>query len=340
MRLFAATAALIVLVGFAGSSGETPRIWTVSPTGSDSNSGTEAAPFLTIQKAADVVNPGDTVIVEDGVYSGAGTSCGIGVLPVVCLKRGGTASAWVTFQARHVGRVKIDGRNNTSTHGFLFKGASYVTLSGFEIVSMGNPSGAAHGVMIDLGHDIVLSQLHIHDIGRVCTSTSQGLTGVFVRVPHVTITRSVFHDIGRFLPGENGCSAHTTAHFDHAIYVSGEYYSGTTPGASDTRITNNMFYRLERGWAIHVYPGAVTRMRILSNTFALPNAREDGYILLAANTSELEIAENIFYNPRRDAIQYYRGVHTGLRVANNRVIRQAATDEIIQATKALLHDGR
>jgi PKD repeat protein len=40
----------------------------VSPKGSDSNPGTEALPFKTIQKAADRVNPGDTVIVQYGDY--------------------------------------------------------------------------------------------------------------------------------------------------------------------------------------------------------------------------------------------------------------------------------
>src|SRR5947209_12144441 len=44
--------------------------YTVSPAGADTNPGTAGLPFLTIQHAADVVAPGDTVIVEDGVYTG------------------------------------------------------------------------------------------------------------------------------------------------------------------------------------------------------------------------------------------------------------------------------
>ncbi len=41
----------------------------VSPSGNDINPGTEASPFRNIQRAADIVNPGDTVIVKDGTYS-------------------------------------------------------------------------------------------------------------------------------------------------------------------------------------------------------------------------------------------------------------------------------
>src|SRR5262249_13935898 len=70
----------------------------VSPTGSDTNPGTQDRPFRTIQKAADVVNPGYTVIVEDGVYTFSGSNqCS---KTVVCLTRGGGAGQLVTFKAR------------------------------------------------------------------------------------------------------------------------------------------------------------------------------------------------------------------------------------------------
>jgi hypothetical protein len=39
----------------------------VAPGGSDTNDGSKAHPYATIQKAAEVVNPGDTVIVRDGI---------------------------------------------------------------------------------------------------------------------------------------------------------------------------------------------------------------------------------------------------------------------------------
>ena len=308
------------LAAAGAANAQSPRIWDVAPQGSDSNPGTERAPFLTIQRAADVVSPGDTVIVEDGVYTGASAACDPDSRVIVCLRRGGTAQAWVTFQARHAGGAKLDGGAGPSTEGFYFKRASYVTISGFEIFGMAPRTGGAHGVMIDLGHDVVLSQLHIHDIGRVCTSTSSGLSAVFVRVPHVTITRSVFHDIGRTLPGDNGCVATTAAHFDHGIYVSGEYYDSETPGTSDLLVTNNIFYRIERGWSVHLYPGTLARINILNNTFAFPNTpRESGQIILAASTSDSRIMNNVFYNPRQQAINYHSGFHEGLRAENNLV---------------------
>ncbi|MCM8785928.1 MAG: DUF1565 domain-containing protein [Candidatus Omnitrophica bacterium] len=40
----------------------------VSVNGDDRNPGTKESPFRTIQKAADIVNPGDTVFVLPGEY--------------------------------------------------------------------------------------------------------------------------------------------------------------------------------------------------------------------------------------------------------------------------------
>jgi alpha-N-arabinofuranosidase len=42
--------------------------WHVAKTGSDAAAGTQAAPFLTIQRAAEAAQPGDTVTVHEGVY--------------------------------------------------------------------------------------------------------------------------------------------------------------------------------------------------------------------------------------------------------------------------------
>ena len=44
------------------------KVYHVSKAGSDHSPGTEAAPFLTIQKAAEEAQSGDKVVVHEGVY--------------------------------------------------------------------------------------------------------------------------------------------------------------------------------------------------------------------------------------------------------------------------------
>ena len=56
----------------------------VDPNGNDGNPGTGGAPYRTLQQAANVVNPGDVVIVRDGTYTGGST--------ILDITRSGTAA--------------------------------------------------------------------------------------------------------------------------------------------------------------------------------------------------------------------------------------------------------
>lgn len=44
------------------------KTYHVAKTGNDRNKGTKEAPFLTIQRAADVAMPGDSILVHEGEY--------------------------------------------------------------------------------------------------------------------------------------------------------------------------------------------------------------------------------------------------------------------------------
>ncbi len=97
----------------------------VSKSGSNSNSGSFTAPWLTIQHAANSVTAGATVYVEAGVYNESVT------FPV-----SGTASNYITF-ANYPGQTAtIDGTalSVTGTQGLInIINQSYIRVSGFEI---------------------------------------------------------------------------------------------------------------------------------------------------------------------------------------------------------------
>src|SRR3989344_630151 len=59
----------------------------VSPSGSDTALGTLASPFKTIQRAAGIVNPGDTVLIRGGTYN-----------KTVPIARSGSSSARIIFK--------------------------------------------------------------------------------------------------------------------------------------------------------------------------------------------------------------------------------------------------
>ena len=70
----------------------------VAPTGNDKAAGTRFAPFKTIQKAADVMQPGDTCIVNPGLYR-----------ETVTPKNSGTKGKPIVFRAAEEGTVWIAG---------------------------------------------------------------------------------------------------------------------------------------------------------------------------------------------------------------------------------------
>ena len=101
--------------------------WYVSGRGDDTNSGRSAdAALRTLQRAADLTGPGDTVLVMNGTYSRPGTD---GV--IVSIERSGDPDQWITYKAHpgHEPRVLV----GSHWGGIVVAGASYVIIDGFTV---------------------------------------------------------------------------------------------------------------------------------------------------------------------------------------------------------------
>jgi parallel beta-helix repeat protein len=108
-------------------------VYVVSPSGSDDNPGSLGAPFATIAKAAEVVAPGDTVMLRGGIYRGR-----------VTFTRGGSAAEPIAFIAYQAEVPVIDGEGvavgEQEALVTVTEGADHVALSGLTVR---NSSGAA-----------------------------------------------------------------------------------------------------------------------------------------------------------------------------------------------------
>ncbi len=270
----------------------------VATTGNDANPGTAAQPFATIQHAADIVNPGDGVLVENGVYTGGST--------VVSISRSGTATNRIVFRAANRWGAVIDGNNNASTAGIAIPGG-FVWVEGFEVRNT-----SRYGIDTDVGHDQVVIGNHVHDIGRICSGTTGGIVGIDAYASGLVIAANWVHDVGRFGPGENGCTPpnNNWQNHDHGIY------NGI---GTNVLIVNNVFYNLKHGWAIQRYDGGgevVHGLWILNNTFVGANPNRDGQIIIATETTNLVIANNLFYQAGNAGV-LFEGAGAGTTLTGN-----------------------
>ncbi len=128
MRMLAMVAVLTMLVSWGGRGVAlaAPTAYYVSGTGSDSNDGRSPnTPFRTIQRAADLTNPGDTVYIMDGVYNDISTE---GVVQITRSGLPGLPITYTVYPGHHPLIAPISGWN-----GILIAGASYIIIDGLEI---------------------------------------------------------------------------------------------------------------------------------------------------------------------------------------------------------------
>jgi hypothetical protein len=117
----------------------------VAKNGLDSNPGTLAQPWLTIQKAISTMVAGDTTYVRAGTYA-----------EMVTAKRSGKLDNYITLKAYQNENVAIDATGYN--YGFQFCEYNYWNIEGFEIY------GATwYGARSVNNNHIILKDLYIHD---------------------------------------------------------------------------------------------------------------------------------------------------------------------------------
>ncbi len=156
-----------------------------APGADDTNPGTEEKPFKTVQRAADLARPGDTIHVMTGKYDER-----------VKVKSGGTEGKPVAFVAMP--------RRSVTVGGFDLE-AGYIRVEGFEITA----DKPATAVQLRASHCEILDN-YIHDMmaavtGEVGIPSADGKTRDYSAVAHNRIAyNKVYHcEYGFILGGED-----------------------------------------------------------------------------------------------------------------------------------------
>jgi parallel beta-helix repeat protein len=122
----------------------------VAPNGSDNNPGTAAAPWQTLQKAANVAQAGDTIVVRAGTYSG------------FTMSRSGTSSAPITFRAYPAEKPVVDGRDAVA-YTIRLTSVAWVNLDGLTVTGGYADRQAGGGLSIEGSSYVSVTNSVIHD---------------------------------------------------------------------------------------------------------------------------------------------------------------------------------
>jgi hypothetical protein len=141
---------------------DVPRavVYYVSHTGSDRSVGSAAHPFATIQHASYVVEPGDTVIVLNGTYTGD-----------ITLSASGNPWNPITYAAQNKWKAKLIGTGSGDGSAVIRLRGGYNTVQGFDV------SGSdANGIILAYaGTSASYNQAvgnYVHDLITPCDSNS------------------------------------------------------------------------------------------------------------------------------------------------------------------------
>ncbi|MFN3792366.1 choice-of-anchor Q domain-containing protein [Massilia sp.] len=265
----------------------------VATTGSDSNPGTKARPFKTINKAASVAKANTTVHVAPGTYYGNVTT-----------RLSGTSSAPIRFVSDTKWGAKIVGSGKEV---MWLNNGSHVEINGFDI------SGPGRLGIQNMGSNTLVTNNRIHHItvsGGCTGSGGAGIVNANYSSSAGHIIGNVVHDIGK--PG--GCNG-----------VQGIYSSNR-----GSKIMNNIVYRAS-SYGIHLWHAATDSIIANNTVFANGSSGMGGGIVTGVGDKpgniqlkNTMVVNNIVYkNPRQGISQYcYSGqncIGSGNVTANNLV---------------------
>jgi len=242
------------------------NIYYVATNGNDSNPGTESQPFRTIQKAADIVDPGDTVLIRSGTYAH------------FRIMYSGAEDQYITFRnypgERPVisgGQVPIRIQNADGAENPI----GWLILEGLEVSDAEVTGIKGHNI-----HDLIIKHCSIHH---------SYINGIYMEGRHVTVDANRFHENGhREVDGLHG----------HGIYGTGQYFTVTNNLFYSNGAHGIQMAAYDQDVWDFIQPGFdhIKHWVITNNVFAFQGKAAlliwDGY---GGTCEDIWIVNNIFY---------------------------------------------
>lgn len=310
----------------------------VAEGGDDGAAGTEAAPWATVQRAADAVVAGDVVIVRAGSYAGFNVSAS------------GTVTAPIVFRGED-GAV-IDRDNGDTPDGINVEGAAYVVIEGFTVTSATRAGiRAAECDHVTIRDNVADANGRWGIFTAFCddlliegneTSRSGDEHGIYTSNSG---DRPVIR--GNRVWGNNAAGIHMNGDInfggdglisgalveDNVIYDNGSGGGSAIncDGVQDSTFRNNVIYgNRATGIALYAIDGAEGSRGnlVINNTIVMPGGNRWAILLRDGSTGNT-LRNNILWNgdPSRGAIDVSGDSFDGLDSDHNAVISRFTTDD-------------
>lgn len=260
----------------------------VSPQGRDNGAGTLADPLLTLQKAADLVQPGGTIYLRGGRYFNQGYGSDFANRPrdnFARITASGTANAWITLRPYGNEYVTLV----SDVNGIVFKDANFWRVQGLELegtaqslttadslalwwntTALANKVGG-RGIALNDSSNIALSNLVLHDFNGAGVSNNGGA--------YITLADSVIYNNGWWTTaGTHG--------FANSKPVSDE----DNPSAFKITMQRNLLFGNQSSMISHVFEKGLVKLEIdEGNGLHMQNTEHDffGRFLVEHNLSVL-----------------------------------------------------
>ncbi len=319
------TRSILFLVVFIYSTVLNAAIYYVDqghPSASDSNTGTETAPWKTIQKAANTLVAGDKVWVKAGIYTELSSAEPNTSVTALKPRNSGSAGNEIVYEAFPGDIVVLDQKK--SGIGFYIYGLSFIRVSGFEVRNTwGSALYTRNGAS-----DITFEYNYIHNIDGQTGSNVGGIR--FDQVVRPTARNNTIHTIrvGGVTNGNAACihsygmedaliennnlsdayngvyhklstgriGAMIRRNVIHNVKL-GIYYDvqgGGSPGHVNQRATQNVIYNSERG----VYLRAKNASPSNDGFYVWNNVIDTSlYGVIFDNAKNVDIYNNVIIGP-------------------------------------------
>lgn len=215
----------------------------VSPAGSDTNPGTEAAPWKTLAKATAALQAGDTAVFEDGVYE---------ISQTIRFGNNGAEGAPITIKARNKQNAKLLFSNLNTTSKFDLTNKQYISIADFEITQAVSGTSSAD-IFISISNCLgcTISGNSIHGAGGKAVQALRG--------SHIAVVGNEMYDFVNF--------AVVLANIDRPVIAGNEIREVSTAilvpaGTRSAQIYNNRIVAAEKSMQTAItlggsYPASV-----------------------------------------------------------------------------------